>query len=71
MGPAPPVNGVSGGICTVNPPMPVPIMQNSAIARPGQQTALPSAMGIRAPVQSNTHACRFHPRYVAEYGRPE
>jgi hypothetical protein len=38
-----------GGVCYFNPPVPVPIMQQSALARPGQNVQQAAAMGMRPP----------------------
>jgi hypothetical protein len=51
-GPAlPPPNDPNGqgGVCYYNPPVAVPMMQQSAIAQAGRG-AVPAAMGIRPPV---------------------
>lgn len=54
--PAPNDPNGQGGVCYFNPPVAVPLMQQSAVARPGAAFQQPAAMGMRPPTAA-LHRC--------------
>jgi hypothetical protein len=50
--------GQTAGICFYNPPTPLPLMMQSAIARPGQ-TPQPNVAGIRPPTEAGARCHKW------------
>jgi hypothetical protein len=51
--------GSTAGICFYNPPAPLPLMAQSAIARPGQPPQQPNVAGIRPPTESGARCHKW------------